>query len=109
RNIEEGILIKDSKGYITYANKAYEDIIGYPREELVGRHWKELPPGELVSRIEDEIERAPKGIKRRYRSEIVRKDGERTSVAITAIPLFDKGVFRGVLSFFKDMENMKES
>ncbi|MBU7013497.1 MAG: PAS domain S-box protein [Theionarchaea archaeon] len=109
KNIEEGILIEDSRGFVTFVNKAFEDMMGRVSEEIVGKHWKELPPKELVPRIEDEIERAPKGIKRRYESEIVRKDGERTLVAITAIPLFDDGGFRGVLSFFKDLGKRNES
>jgi len=39
-----GILTVDLKGIVTSCNRAFVEMTGYPRDELVGRHFTKLPP-----------------------------------------------------------------
>jgi len=39
-----GILTVDLKGIVSSCNRAFTEMTGYPRDELVGRHFTKLPP-----------------------------------------------------------------
>jgi DNA-binding response OmpR family regulator len=46
--VREGVSLLDEAGRFVYANRAYADLIGYVRRELVGRHWEALyPPADV--------------------------------------------------------------
>jgi PAS domain S-box-containing protein len=51
----EGICIVDADGRIKYANRAYLDLYGYEREELLGRPWQALHPDEAVDLLTTEV------------------------------------------------------
>lgn len=46
----DGILLTDVDGYITDVNKSFEEIIGYNKKEIQGRHTSGLLPLELENR-----------------------------------------------------------
>ena len=43
----DGILLTDIKGYIMGANKSFEEMLGYKKEELEGMNTAELFPPDL--------------------------------------------------------------
>jgi DNA-binding NtrC family response regulator len=51
----EGISFLDEHGRFIYVNRAYADIYGYDREELIGEYWAVLYPEEDVDRVSEEI------------------------------------------------------
>jgi PAS domain S-box-containing protein len=51
----EGICIVDADGRIKYANRAYLDLYGYEREELLGRSWGVLHPDEAADLLMSEV------------------------------------------------------
>jgi PAS domain S-box-containing protein len=44
QGIREGIVVADSSGLITFANRRFEQMLGYPPGELVGAAWLSLVP-----------------------------------------------------------------
>jgi CheY-like chemotaxis protein len=46
----EGISILDDEGRFVYTNRAFADLVGYGREELLGQHWELLYREETKSR-----------------------------------------------------------
>ena len=42
QSMEEGIVLEDSMGYITFVNPKTADLLGYAPEELVGCHYREI-------------------------------------------------------------------
>ncbi len=44
RTSADGIYTADGKGYITMVNDAVEKMLGYSRDELIGKHARELAP-----------------------------------------------------------------
>jgi PAS domain S-box-containing protein len=51
----EGICIVDADGRFGYANRAYLDLYGYERAELLGAPWQQLHTDAAVADIESEV------------------------------------------------------
>ena len=51
----EGISLLDGEGRFVYVNRAYADVVGYDRGDLVGRHWEELYPAAAVERVHEDV------------------------------------------------------
>ncbi|MDZ7688337.1 MAG: PAS domain S-box protein [Halobacteriales archaeon] len=77
----EGIAFLDEDGRFVYVNRAYADVYGYDRDEMVGEHWEMLYPEEDVETVYDEILPAVPD-KGRWTGESthLRKDGTRLVV-----------------------------
>ncbi len=77
----DGVLAVDERGFITYANAAVERLVGYSREQLLGR------PVALLASHPADVEGlasslGPKGEVREWDLELRRSDG--TSIAFSA-------------------------
>jgi PAS domain S-box-containing protein len=75
---------------IVYANKAFEDMCGYPKEEIVGRNCRFLQGDD---RNQPEIDRLRVAIKKHEPIEVTlrnyRKDGEMFYNRLDVKPLLD--------------------
>jgi PAS domain S-box-containing protein len=104
-----GIFIRDREGRILEANDAFLRIVGYDREDLLGRApWPELTPPEWRER--DQLTRAQlhsTGIVHPFEREYVRKDGSRVPVLIGAA-MFKEGGNEGV-AFVLDLTERKRA
>ena len=76
---------------IIYANKVFEDITGYPREEIVGKNCRFLQSDD---RDQEGIEKIRKALEKRTSVEVTlrnyRKNGELFYNRLAIKPLFDK-------------------
>jgi PAS domain S-box-containing protein len=83
---------------IVYANKAFEDMCGYPKEEIVGRNCRFL---QGKDRDQPEIDRLRQAIKKGEAVEVTlrnyRKDGELFYNRLDIKPLLDD---RGNLVYY---------
>ncbi len=102
-SMDEGVLIYDAHGNITFVNPQTADLTGYTREELVGRHWRDLVAPEYLATAEAEFAKRPQGISSRYELLALTKDGRRVPVIVSVRPLFDDGLFSGGLVVFTDI------
>ncbi len=108
--LQEGVLLEDKNGIITFVNPRVTEMFGYLEEDLLGKHQNIIIPPEEYSIIMKETGKRPKGIGSTYESSLLTKNGARIPVLISANPLFtDNGVFQGVLSVFTDLSPVKES
>lgn len=57
-NVPLGIMGADRNGTITYANKSFETILGYPKEQLIGSSIVKFAPENLQIELGDRIARA---------------------------------------------------
>ncbi len=113
QSIGDGILITDEKGYITRANRALEDMLGFREKEIVGRHSYELTPQTEEHRsagramIEQFVE---KGVVESFETELVRKDGSLCPIEVTMTRLFDEqGNRAGGVGTFRDITRRKKA
>ena len=101
--VAEAILIENAEGILTFVNPAAEELTGYTRDELIGHHWRLLIPEEQIEKVQKETEKRPHGIKSRYETTLLSKEGKRVPVIVSARPLFTAGKFVGVLSALIDI------
>jgi len=102
-NMEEGILLEDKDGYITFINPMMEKLLGYSRGELIGEFWEKIVPPESRERVREEWHRRREGEKSIYEAFLLSKAGQRIPVIISARPLFEDGEYRGAISAFTDI------
>jgi len=103
QGIAEAILIEDAQGILTFANPAAEELLGYTREELIGRRWTIIVPEDEIEKVRQELAKRPQGTESRYETALLNKEGQVIPVTVSAQPLFEEGKFVGVLSAFTDI------
>jgi PAS domain S-box-containing protein len=108
QGMEEGIVMEDAEGYITFVNPKMAEMLGYAEEELMGKHWSEAVAPSCLSQVEEESSRRREGISTRYEAVLLRKDGGEVPGLISARPLFREGEFAGTLGVFTDLTEIKE-
>ncbi len=109
QGMNDGILLEDATGYITFVNPKGAEILGYAPEELTGQHWKDIVPPEHVAKIEGEAARRPQGIASQYEAGLLTREGQQVPVIVSAQPLFEDGQFSGVLAVFTDITERKQA
>ena len=89
-NIPAGVYLSDLKGTFLYGNKKAEEIIGYSREELIGKSFLKLnllPKEYLVKAAKLLALNAMGKTTGPDEFELIRKDGSHAWVEIAAIPV----------------------
>jgi PAS domain S-box-containing protein len=108
QSMQEGVLLEDAAGCITFVNPRTVELMGYTADELIGRKWSELVPLDQFDLVQRETEKRPQGIASRYETLLLTKDGRRVPVIVGARPLFEDGRFSGVLAVFTDITDRVE-
>jgi PAS domain S-box-containing protein len=107
QSMEEGIILEDTKGNITFVNSKGAEILGYTCEELLGRHWRTTVSTEYIAQVEEQSAQRSRGVVSRYETNLLTRQGEEVPVIVSARPLFDGDSFTGVLSVFTDITDHK--
>ena len=112
--IGDGAVITDANGKITFANKTFEDLLGWKSEEIVERDLAE------VMLMEDEVGNAvlldqqpivlalATHKKVDITARLVQKDKKKFSAALTATPILLEGKTTGAILVFRDITKEKE-
>ncbi len=90
QSMEEGIVLEDAMGYITFVNPKTADLLGYAPEELVGCHYREIVAPEGLEKAEEETAKRPLGVVSQYENVLLTKDGQQVTVLTSARPLFEE-------------------
>ena len=110
----EGILRQNLQGRISYVNPAALTMLGYSRQEMLGRHAHELfhhtrpngtpyPASECPSR-----KSFSEGATQRVTDEVFwRKDGSSVPVHYTVAPIREEGRIVGAVTVFDDVTNQR--
>ncbi|MGB9978118.1 PAS domain-containing sensor histidine kinase [Methanobacterium sp.] len=108
---EQPFAIAYPDGHIGYVNKAFEDLVGYTKDELKTINWSlVLTPfkyREIENKKLEELKHTDKPIK--YEKEYIRKDGTNVSVELLTHVLRDKnGEILYYYGFVTDLTERKE-
>jgi len=108
----DAILVTDPKGEITMVNDAMESMVGYSRDELLGKYANMLSPPdkEVRSKVLKELERLfEEGSIHGYETVWQRKDSQCISIESNRSLLKDKdGNVIGGVSFVRDVTEKKK-
>jgi PAS domain S-box-containing protein len=102
---DAGVIVNDRRGVVQEWNVGATHILGYTREEVIGRSPKDFNPAEEHSFIENVIMRIISGEHIHHPEEMRRhKDGREVYCSITYTPFTDnKGLVSGYVSVFHDV------
>jgi PAS domain S-box-containing protein len=113
-----GIIVMDTGGDVTYANLEAADLLGIPRDDIVGKHYRDLP-WEIPTRdgrpyAEEDLPFPRAGRTgepvRGVELTVNRGDGMRIVLSVNTAPLRDgDGSITGKIASFFDITDRKEA
>lgn len=103
-SIGEGFSYVDGNEVFTMANPACGRVFGVPAEELIGRSLYEFLDGEGRALIDAQTRVRAAGGTSEYVAPILRRDGVRRWIRVSAAPLGSTpGVYEGTSALFRDI------
>jgi PAS domain S-box-containing protein len=108
----DGILLSDAKGTIIEVNGAFERLIGYDRDEIVGRNYMDLHSNAKVHARGTEVFQMVMagGPLVPQELEILAKDGRRVPVEVAMTPLKDSdGRVVGIIAMVRDISERRRA
>jgi PAS domain S-box-containing protein len=111
QTMNEGVVLTDIDGKVTFINPELAALLGWTPEELVGRSWLEFVPPEHQAAAREADARRAAGQADRYEIELQRRDGTRIPVLVGGTPRLDPltGWFAGCLGVFTDLSEQKHA
>ncbi|HNB37204.1 MAG TPA: diguanylate cyclase [Anaerolineales bacterium] len=101
----DGIFLIDEQGVVIEANPRGCEILGYPREELIGKAVMSLHPADEINHIQRQLTRLSAEKLVTIESAYIRKDGSRVPVEITG-KLLSNNLIIGLL---RDISERKKA
>ncbi|MDW7673061.1 MAG: sigma 54-interacting transcriptional regulator [Bacillota bacterium] len=98
----DGVYITDGMGNTLLVNKAYEQITGISREEILGKHMKELEDDGLISRSGTLL-----ALNKREQASVVQTIRNGKDVLVTSVPIIKDEKIEIILSTVRDMTYLK--
>lgn len=106
-NSSDEIFIEDFDGFILEVNQVACDDLGYSREELIGKHFRELKPENFLGDVQKNLDMIKHFGQYRYETENVTKQGESIPVEMKSRVIeFNKE--KRILSIARDITERKE-
>ncbi|MFA0889776.1 MAG: PAS domain S-box protein [Synergistales bacterium] len=107
-NAPEGIIVTDLNGRIRRANRAFVQLFGYGRDELLNRDVDDLiVPGESKVEAADFTLRADRGERVSFEGVRRRKDGTLLDVSFLGVPIVSEAGQLGVYAIYRDITARK--
>lgn len=108
--LEEGVLLEDVDGKISFINPKAAEMLGAPVEEILGQHWTNIVPPSSLDTTLAESKKRLKGISSSYETNLQSKDGSSIPVIVAATPIFSpEEEFYGVISVFTNIAERKRA
>lgn len=109
RSLNEGIIIEDPKGHISFVNPTLERLLGFEKGELLGHHWRTIVDAKEIEGVAAKTRKRPTATQEKYESVLKAKDGTRIPVLVAVQSIFADGRFQGVLTAITDIRDLKEA
>jgi PAS domain S-box-containing protein len=107
-NLNEGILLVDTRGFVTFCNPLMAEMLGCVQQELIGRSIYDIVAPEHAGDLEEHLHRRRQGLREQYECTFVRQDGKRMIGLVVASPLAGgDGGFGGSIVGIMDITDRK--
>jgi PAS domain S-box-containing protein len=106
----EGLASLDMDGSLTFVNDEFCQMLGYSRDELIGRHHLEVVHAQQHQRHTEELGKRISGQPATFETVLARRDGSGLPVILAGRPLRDReGRICGTLAAFTDISARKKA
>jgi PAS domain S-box-containing protein len=106
----EGVWLLDAEGRTTFVNARVSEIMGYAKDELLGRLASDFMFAEDVAEHRQKIKNRSTNIAESYERRMRRKNGETLWTIISASPIvMDNGGFGGSCAMLTDITARKQA
>lgn len=107
--VNEGIYQVDGSGKLVFVNKAYARIVGYEKEDLVGKHFHIVVPETKIQDSNNVMETVISG--KLYKGEVkaVHKLGHEVPVHVSIVPMEKLGEIVGFTGIMEDITERKRA
>lgn len=103
----EGILITDAQGVITFVNQQMAEMLDYDQEEILDNFIFDFMDDEARAKAEEALERRKKGIKEQFDFRLRKFGGADLWVIVSSTPLFEDGKYIGSMATLTDITKRK--
>jgi PAS domain S-box-containing protein len=107
--LNQGVIISDDCHRIVFANSCFEEMIGAPAEELVGRESSYFYTPDEYEFISRQIERSAQTDRNRFEFVLPQKDGSRLPVIISSRRIEDPDGREFAIVTFTDISEQKSA
>lgn len=108
-NLNEGIWVIDNKSFITFVNLKMTEILGYSKNEMLGKYLFYFMD-EKSKKIAKLNIKQKNNIKSQYDFEFIKKDGSRIFARMGTTPIFDdEDIYKGAIVELTDITRMRNS
>ncbi|HTY37956.1 MAG TPA: ATP-binding protein, partial [Bacteroidota bacterium] len=104
----EGTGIVDIEERFLLCNPAAEAILGVPAGGLIGRSLKEFVTPDEWDKVLSQTASRRGGNRSTYEMDVIRTDGKKRSIIVTATPQFQSGSYAGAIGVFRDITDQKD-
>ena len=105
----DAVSIIDEKGTRLFINEKHVHLLGYSREEIVGKSGYAIFTEESIVKTKSKIELRKKGVSDSYEVQIIKKNNEIIDVKIFGQPLFNShNQYIGSIAIIRDISKEKQ-
>jgi PAS domain S-box-containing protein len=109
-NSRDAFYVHDIDGNYTSVNRATEKLLGYSREQIVGKHFSEFMTPEHARHVQRQLHKKMESAgETTYEIEIVTRKGRHVPVEISSRLIFENGVPVGVQGCLRDISEKKKA
>lgn len=108
--MNEGVLVRDAAGVITYASPQFREMLGYTAEELVGTRGEYLLRPDERERWERTLAAAALGAPQTFEHDLRHRDGRTVCVSVSRRPVAGPdGEFRSTVALVADVTEARRA
>jgi PAS domain S-box-containing protein len=107
--MNDGLAVLNKKALLKYHNDKFCKMLGYQRDEIIGRPVVDMLPKRSHSIFERHFARRKEGECTRYEMVFLRNDGQEIPTIVSGTPIFDNGRrFKGAFAVVTDISDRKK-
>lgn len=109
-NLQEMILMYDTEGRVSFVNEAAERIMGYTRDEVIGKKLTEIDIFKDLQGLSERLRNRNQGdfMHEKYEIEFTNHKGKKFLVEVYSAPILSEDKYKGVLIVATDITQKRE-
>ncbi|MCL4557319.1 MAG: ATP-binding protein [Deltaproteobacteria bacterium] len=107
-NMHDGLCVLDKDDNIVDVNPSFTAMLGYTREEVIGKSIFDLFDKDNKKILAEEFEKRYEGKSSTYEIDVTRKNGETIPIVISGAPVIEDGELVRKIGIFTDISFLKK-